>query len=142
MDSLAGVKLVKADGSSVEAEKALAGKDLVLYYFSGHWCPPCRRFTPMLKTFYQEAAALGVEIVFVSSDRSEEAMVDYMKESHGDWFGVPFGDKTKEQLSKKYDIAGIPSLVVVNLDGTVVTQEGDDDVANKTPAEAVAHWKA
>eukprot|EP00092_Neocalanus_flemingeri_P003355 GFUD01003593.1.p1 GENE.GFUD01003593.1~~GFUD01003593.1.p1 ORF type:complete len:143 (-),score=58.28 GFUD01003593.1:68-496(-) len=142
MDSLAGVKLVKADGSSVEAEKALAGKDLVLYYFSGHWCPPCRRFTPMLKTFYQEAAALGVEIVFVSSDRSEEAMVDYMKESHGDWFGVPFGDKTKEQLSKKYDIAGIPSLVVVKLDGTVVTQEGDDDVANKTPAEAVADWKA
>ena len=53
MDSLAGVKLVKADGSSVEAEKALAGKELISYYFSGHWCPPCRRFTPMLKTFYQ-----------------------------------------------------------------------------------------
>eukprot|EP00091_Calanus_sinicus_P003562 TRINITY_DN13733_c0_g1_i2.p1 TRINITY_DN13733_c0_g1~~TRINITY_DN13733_c0_g1_i2.p1 ORF type:complete len:148 (-),score=72.75 TRINITY_DN13733_c0_g1_i2:130-528(-) len=124
MDSLAGVKLAKADGSLVEAEKALAGKELIAYYFSGHWCPPCRRFTPMLKTFYQEASALGVEIVFVSSDQSEEAMADYMKESHGDWFAVPYGEKTAEELSKKYDIAGIPSLVVVKLDGTVVTEGG------------------
>ena len=59
MDSLAGVKLVKADGSSVEAEKALAGKELIAYYFSGHWCPPCRRFTPMLKTFYQVGAGFN-----------------------------------------------------------------------------------
>ena len=51
---------------------------------------------------FQEAAALGVEIVFVSSDQSEEAMVDYMKESHGDWFAVPFGDKIVDELSKKY----------------------------------------
>ena len=40
------------------------------------------------------------------------------------------------------EIAGIPSLVVVKLDGTVVTQEGDDDVSSKTPAQAVKDWKA
>ena len=28
-------------------------QDLVLYYFSAHWCPPCRQFTPMLKDFYE-----------------------------------------------------------------------------------------
>ena len=53
MDSLAGQTLVKADGSSVMADSALAGKDLVLYYFSAHWCPPCRQFTPMLKDWYE-----------------------------------------------------------------------------------------
>jgi len=142
MHYLAGVKLIKADGSSVLAETALAGKELVLYYFSGHWCPPCRRFTPLLKTFYQEAVGLGVEIVFVSSDQTEEAMFDYMKESHGEWFALPFEDKIATELSNKYDIAGIPSLVVVKKDGTVVTLEGDDDVAGKTPAEAVKDWKA
>ena len=75
--------------------------------------------------------------MFVSSDQSEEAMGDSMKESHGDWFAVSFGEKTAEALSKKYDIAGIPSLAVVKLDGTVVTKEGDDDVSGKTPADAV-----
>ena len=53
MDSLAGQTLVKAYGSSVPADSALAGKNLVLYYFSAHWCPPCRQFTPMLKDFYE-----------------------------------------------------------------------------------------
>ena len=31
----------------------LCYQDLVLYYFSAHWCPPCRQFTPMLKDFYE-----------------------------------------------------------------------------------------
>ena len=53
MDSLAGQTLEKSDGSSVTADSALEGKDLVLYYFSAHWCPPCRQFTPMLKDFYE-----------------------------------------------------------------------------------------
>ena len=108
--------------------------------------------------YFQKAAGLGVEVVFVSSDQSEEAMLDYMKESHGDWLAVQFGDKTAEELSKKYgqqkkhqldlslafftDISGIPSLVVVKKDGTVVTHEGEEDVDNKTPEQAVKDWKA
>ena len=71
-------------------------QDLVLYYFSAHWCPPCRQFTPMLKDFYEvqllapnwaqnniilnsRQEAEGIEIVFVSSDRSAEDMASYMK---------------------------------------------------------------
>ena len=70
----------------------LCYQDLVLYYFSAHWCPPCRQFTPMLKDFYEVTRLLmkvknkyvcqeaeGIEIVFVSSDRSAEDMTSYMK---------------------------------------------------------------
>merc|ERR1739842_277592 len=46
MDSLSGATLMKADGSKVEAEKALENKDLVLYYFSAHWCPPAGSSPP------------------------------------------------------------------------------------------------
>merc|ERR1712047_124608 len=77
MDSLKGAKLVKADGSSVEADSALEGKDLILFYFSAHWCPPCRQFTPMLKDFYEEV--------------DNEDIVSYMKESHGDWLATEHG---------------------------------------------------
>ena len=52
MELFKGQELLKADGSKVEAEGALQGKDFVCLYFSAHWCPPCRMFTPKLKEFY------------------------------------------------------------------------------------------
>ena len=88
MESIKQQTLIKADGSKMEASKALANKSIVCLYFSAHWCPPCRGFTPILKDFYEEVEAQGVEIIFVSSDRDSEAMMSYMKESHGDWYAL------------------------------------------------------
>ena len=38
------------------------------------------------------------------------------------------------------DISGIPSLVVVKKDGTLVTKDGDEDIGDKTPEEVVKKW--
>jgi thiol-disulfide isomerase/thioredoxin len=46
-DALATATLETKAGKSVSASEALAGKTVVLY-FSAHWCPPCRAFTPQL----------------------------------------------------------------------------------------------
>merc|ERR1712061_79222 len=141
MDSLTGATLVKSDGSSVAADAALANSDLVLYYFSAHWCPPCRQFTPMLKDFYDEVHESGVEIVFVSSDRSPEDMLSYMKESHGDWLACQHNSAVANQLKQKYGVSGIPMLVVCKKDGTVVTKDGRSHVMSKSPKQAVGDWK-
>ncbi|XP_023340804.1 nucleoredoxin-like protein 2 isoform X1 [Eurytemora carolleeae] len=142
MDSLAGQQLVKADGTSVNADEALADKELVLYYFSAHWCPPCRQFTPMLKDFYEEVSDEGVEIVFVSSDRSKEDMLSYMKESHGDWLATEHNSNLTNSLKQKYGVSGIPTLVVCKKDGTVITKDGRGHVMSKQPAQAVKDWKS
>jgi nucleoredoxin len=81
----------------------------------------------------ETAAAAGgtaLEIVFVSSDRSETEILSYMCESHGDWFGLSFREQTLEkQLSDKYGVRGIPMLVVVNThDDSRTTAEGRQDV--------------
>jgi hypothetical protein len=47
--------------------------------------------------------------------------------------------ETKNLLS---GISGIPALVVVKVDGTVVTKDGRSHVTGKTPAQAVKDWKA
>merc|ERR1712098_223628 len=124
MDSLAGATLIRSDGSSVSADTALANKEIVLFYFSAHWCPPCRHFTPMLKDFYGEISDAGVEIIFVSSDQSTEDMLSYMKESHGDWLACQHNSEVVNVLEKKYKISGIPSLIVSKKDGTLITEEG------------------
>ena len=50
-----GAALLRKDGSRVSVD-ALRGK-VVALYFSAHWCPPCRGFTPKLKEFYEQVNA-------------------------------------------------------------------------------------
>ena len=62
MDILKSVNLIKADGTKKPSSEALAGKDIILIYFSAHWCPPCRGFTPILKDFYEVGGNLPYKL--------------------------------------------------------------------------------
>ena len=110
------------------------------FYFSAHWCPPCRQFTQILKEFYEESQSKGLEIIFVSSDRSAEDMYSYMKNSHGDWLALDHGCEASQQLKQKFSITGIPSLVVVRKDsGELITKDGRSAVQTKGPS-AFQDW--
>ena len=52
MEILKGQQLLKKSGVVVDADEALDGKKIICFYFSAHWCPPCREFTPVLADFY------------------------------------------------------------------------------------------
>ena len=91
--------------------------------------------------FYREVSD-ELEFVFVSSDRTPEDMISYMKESHGDWCGVEHNSALANELKQKYGVQGIPMLVVVKKDGTVVTKDGRSNVVSKPPKQAVDGWKA
>ena len=54
----------------------------------------------------------GLEIVFISSDRSPEDMTSYMKESHGDWVAVPHNSTVANDLKQKY---GNQMLILLNV---------------------------
>ncbi|XP_057813851.2 probable nucleoredoxin 1 [Cryptomeria japonica] len=98
----------------------LTGKTVGLY-FSAHWCPPCRAFTPKLVQVYNKLKQNGeaFEIVFLSSDRDQEAFDEYYASMP--WLALPFGDKVKKDLSRYFHIKSIPSLVIVGPDGKTVT---------------------
>ncbi|CCD70570.1 protein-disulfide reductase [Caenorhabditis elegans] len=118
------------DWTLVDATEALAGK-IGGFYFSAHWCPPCCMFTPILKKFYEKVYD-DFEIVFVSSDPSESGLKKYMQECHGDWYYIPFGHEAKQKLCVKYEITGMPTLVIVKPDGTEVKSDGRYDVQMET----------
>jgi thiol-disulfide isomerase/thioredoxin len=88
----------------------------VLLYFSAHWCGPCRQFTPLLKRFYELAKESGakLEIVFVSSDRTERDMQSYFSQAHGSWLAVQFLSHQRNTLGQQFGVRGIPSLVLLN----------------------------
>ena len=70
-------------------------------------CPPCKKFTPELAKFYGKAKESGkkFEVVFVTSDNSEEEFKDYLTTMP--WWAIAYEDKTKSALSKKFEIEGM-----------------------------------
>ncbi len=132
-------KLEDAKGKKVDTS-TLAGKHVALY-FSAHWCPPCRAFTPSLVKFRDEHADQDFEIVFVSLDNSEREKKSYIRETEMKWLSVS-GARSKEgqALAERFQIRGIPALVVLAPDGSVVAQNGRNDVM-QSPETALRKWK-
>jgi thiol-disulfide isomerase/thioredoxin len=123
--------LFSKDGAEVKVDDLVAlGKDAVVgLYFSAHWCPPCRVFTPLLAKCYTELKEAGkkFEVVFVSSDRDEESFKEYMSEMP--WVVLPFSEKNlKEDLSGIFEVGGIPTIVLLKPDGTLLPANGREAV--------------
>ena len=138
---LLGETLKTKDGVVSTAE-ALKGKQAVALYFSAHWCPPCRGFTPKLAQIYKGLVAAGksFEIVFVSSDREEPDFDSYFGEQP--WLALPYAErKLKAALSKKFKVSGIPSLIILDGEtGEVITKDGREAVMEDPEGERFP-WK-
>lgn len=113
------------DQGEVDTATAL-DVDIVGFYFSAHWCPPCRGFTPILGQKYEElkAANKSFELVFVSSDRDEDSFVEY--HASMPFLALPYSERRiKQDLSEEYGVRGIPSLVLLDgKTGELITKNG------------------
>lgn len=118
-----GETLVNGKGEAVAVSSLMAGTFGI--YFSAHWCPPCKGFTPQLAETYAtlKAANKDFEVVFVSSDRDEAAFDSYFGEMP--WLALPYKERErKEQLSALFKVQGIPTLVVLGPGGVVINAKG------------------
>src|SRR5712691_843174 len=92
------------NGGVVHADdETLVNKKLIAFYFSAHWCGPCRKFTPQLVEYYNRMAPQHpeFEIVFYSYDKSPFAFETYMRETNMPWLAIDFAKlKGKEVLAK------------------------------------------
>ena len=133
--ALLGDKLLKpGEGGEVATAEALGSVDVLGLYFSAHWCPPCRGFTPVLSKKYiaLKEAGKSFEILFVSSDRDEAAFTEYANSMT--FPALPFAERdAKAKLSKIFKVNGIPSLCFVDAKtGQLITDEGRGGVTSDT----------
>eukprot|EP01001_Neometanema_parovale_P008272 NODE_4553_length_1047_cov_152.304113_g4350_i0.p1 GENE.NODE_4553_length_1047_cov_152.304113_g4350_i0~~NODE_4553_length_1047_cov_152.304113_g4350_i0.p1 ORF type:complete len:262 (-),score=93.29 NODE_4553_length_1047_cov_152.304113_g4350_i0:204-989(-) len=120
--------VIAADGTKTELSE-LASKEVVGIYFSAHWCPPCRAFTPKLAKAYQKLQEAGksIEIVFCSWDQSQDQFDEYFKTMP--WKAIPYEDRDKkDELEKQFQVDGIPTLTLLDKDGGVIAMDGTDRV--------------
>ncbi|XP_041033286.1 nucleoredoxin-like protein 1 [Carcharodon carcharias] len=140
-DLFDGITLIvnNRDRDQLDTPQQLENKvrnKLVLLYFGSRECPKCQEFAPVLQEFsnrlmdefYVERAAQLV-FVYVSQDQTEEKEQQYLKRLHRKWLYLPFRDKYKRELQKKYNIKVIPSIIVLKPNGDLITRNGVAEIS-------------
>ena len=95
-DNLPGVDIVLTKEGEKNLAEVIEGYKFYAIYFSAHWCPPCRNFTPLLCQFYDEVnkdGAKNLQIVFVTSDKDDAAFQGYYETMP--WVAVPFTSEAR-----------------------------------------------
>lgn len=113
------------NGNIADAVKKLADNEVVGFYFSAHWCPPCRGFTPQLVKKYNDLRKDGkkIEMVFISSDKDLSSFQEYHKEMP--WLALAFEERDlKAELSRKFKVQGIPTLILLDGNAKVINKDG------------------
>ena len=94
-----------------------------LFYKTASWCPPCRKFTPYLVSFYNEYKAKygnQFEIILLTSDTSYEAMERYAKGKKMGWphLAPEFVSEFNNQF--RFPGSGIPNLILTDTSGKIL----------------------
>lgn len=112
----------------------LQGK-VIGIYFSANWYPPCPSFNNLLINTYQQLKTCNseFEIVFVSSDEDVDAFNTFRTGMQ--WLAIPFSDvEAKKTLNQRFDVEGIPCLVIVQPDNN------KDDATLHDGVELIYHY--
>jgi len=140
LEELLGSVVVNGKKEKVQVSTIAGSGKVVGIYFSAHWCPPCRGFTPQLAEFYKKMKD-RLEVVFVSSDKDEDQWAEYFADMP--WLALPFSDRQRKNvISEKYGVRGIPTLVLLDsATGETINMNARTLVVQKPTGEGFP-WKA
>jgi thiol-disulfide isomerase/thioredoxin len=102
-----------------------AGKPVSLAQFKGQvvmlnfwasWCGPCRQEMPILENISKKYKPLGFTMLGVNVEPDSKAAEGFLKETP---VSFPIAFDTDSKVSKLYDVAGMPSTVIVDRKGNV-----------------------
>ena len=120
VEELFGTANITSKSGPVNPVEAFKNAKLIGIYFSMHNCPPCRMFTPLFADIYNEvnSSEKVLEVIFLSGDKTQEEYDEYYGEMP--WLALPKGDARLGPIAKKYEVKGVPRLIIMKPDGTVL----------------------
>ncbi|APZ95774.1 TlpA family protein disulfide reductase [Fuerstiella marisgermanici] len=121
-------EFMELTGTTAEGEpfdwSAYRGK-VVLVDFWASWCGPCRAEIPNMKTQLENYGDKGFAIVGINLDQTKERYQQYVDKEELTWTNL-MSDKEDEMgwdnpIATHYGISGIPTAILVDKDGKVVS---------------------
>jgi thiol-disulfide isomerase/thioredoxin len=108
------------------SDESLRGKVLVIDWWAT-WCVPCIQSLPKMREIYAKYKGKGVEFVGISLDRPSkegglDALKEFLKKDPSLWPQHYAGDSP--EFSQRYHVTSLPTIFVVDKDGTIVSIDG------------------
>ncbi len=100
-----------------------------LFYKTASWCPPCQKFTPSLVKFYKRYKSKypdAFEIILVSSDKNQSAMLKYAEDKKMEWPHIKLKSLSKFSSKHRLKGGGIPNTILTDTEGNVIEQSYKD----------------
>lgn len=107
------------DGTKFDWAK-LRGK-VVLVDFWATWCGPCLGEIPNVRENYRLYHDKGFEVVGISLDRDREALEKFLADEQNPWITLHDGDWKDNAVATYYGVMGIPTVILVDQAGKVVS---------------------
>ena len=102
-----------------------AGQDVSLAQYKGQvvmlnfwasWCGPCRQEMPLLESIYKKYNKMGFTMLGVNVEPNSNAANEWLKATP---VSFPILYDRDSRVSKLYDVAGMPSTVIIDRSGKV-----------------------
>jgi peroxiredoxin len=100
-----------------------AGQDVSLAQYKGQvvmlnfwasWCGPCRQEMPLLESIYRKYGKMGFTMIGVNVEPDSNAANEWLKATP---VSFPILYDRDSKVSKLYDVAGMPSTVIIDRTG-------------------------
>ena len=89
---------------------------VVMINFWATWCGPCRQEMPLLETIYKKYNKMGFTLLGVNVEPDSKPAEDWLKATP---VSFPILFDTKSEVSKMYEVSGMPSTIIVDRKGNV-----------------------
>jgi peroxiredoxin len=89
---------------------------VVMINFWATWCGPCRQEMPLLESIYKKYNKMGFTMLGVNVEPDSKPAEDWLKATP---VSFPILFDTKSEVSKMYEVSGMPSTVIVDRKGNV-----------------------
>ncbi|MBX7165414.1 MAG: TlpA family protein disulfide reductase [Pirellulales bacterium] len=100
---------------------------VVLVDFWATWCGPCVAELPKVQALYEQYHAQGFDVVGISLDRDREDLEAFLAERRLAWVTLFEDGVERHPLAEKYGVRAIPTAILVDRDGKVISQQARGD---------------